>query len=68
MITLGFYITPALLGGPENMMISQIIERQVNQLLNWNLAGALSVILMVGTVIPLWIYSRQLKRSTVFGR
>ncbi len=67
MITLGFYITPALLGGTDNIMISQIIERQISTLLNWNLAGALSVILMAGTVVPLWIYSRQLKSTTVFG-
>lgn len=67
MITLGFYITPALLGGTENMMISQIIERQISTLQNWNLAGALSVVLMLGCIIPLWIYSRQLKSSNVLG-
>lgn len=46
---LGYYITPALLGGPGDMMIAQLIEMQVADFGNWGLAGALALILFVGT-------------------
>ena len=44
---LGFFITPALLGGRRETMISQVIIIQVQELLNWGFAGALSVVLLV---------------------
>jgi putative spermidine/putrescine transport system permease protein len=46
---LGYYITPALLGGPGDAMIAQLIEMQVADFGNWGLAGALSVVLLAGT-------------------
>ena len=46
---LGYYITPALLGGPADTMIAQLIEMQVADFGNWGLAAALSVVLLVGT-------------------
>jgi putative spermidine/putrescine transport system permease protein len=46
---LGYYITPALLGGPGDMMIAQLIEMQVADFGNWGQAGALALILFVGT-------------------
>lgn len=45
--SLGFFITPALLGGPEETMIAQIILTQIQELLNWRLAGALSLVLLL---------------------
>lgn len=45
-LALGFYIAPALLGGPDNMMMSNLIETNMNNF-NWNLAAALSVELLV---------------------
>lgn len=47
-LSLGFFITPALVGGPRDNMISNIIVSQVNQQLNWGLASALGVVLIVG--------------------
>jgi ABC-type spermidine/putrescine transport system permease subunit I len=47
---LGFYITPALLGGPPNMMISVLIEQYVDRTLNWPAASALASILLFLTV------------------
>ncbi|MGE3150439.1 MAG: ABC transporter permease, partial [Pseudorhodoplanes sp.] len=49
LIALGYYITPALLGGPQDMMIAQLIQQQVSSFGNWGLAGALSVTLLVAT-------------------
>ncbi len=44
-LSLGFYIAPALLGGPDNMMLSNLIEISMNNF-NWGLAAALSVELL----------------------
>ena len=57
-IALGYYITPALLGGAGEQMISQLIAQQTNELLNWGLAGALSAYLMVFTVAFYLIFNR----------
>lgn len=57
-ISLGYYITPALLGGAGDEMISQLIAQQTNELLNWGLAGALSAYLMVFTVAFYVIFNR----------
>lgn len=45
-LALGFYIAPALLGGPDNMMLSNLIEISMNNF-NWGLAAALSVELLL---------------------
>lgn len=50
-LNLGFYILPSLMGSPENMMISQVIATQVNKLLNWNMASALSIALLVVALV-----------------
>jgi len=48
-MSLGFFITPSLLGGLGNIMISMFIESHVNEFLNWGMASALSVILLLLT-------------------
>jgi ABC-type spermidine/putrescine transport system permease subunit I len=58
MMSLGFYITPALLGGPQHMMAAVLIEQQANGLLNWGLASALSTVLLVVTIAIYLIYVR----------
>lgn len=57
-IAMGYYITPALLGGAGDEMISQLIAQQTNELLNWGLAGALSAYLMVFTLAFYLIFNR----------
>ena len=59
-IGLGYYITPALLGGPGDTMIAQLIEMQIADFGNWGLAGALAVILLLGTTTTLLLVSRSL--------
>ncbi|MGE3290995.1 MAG: ABC transporter permease [Geminicoccaceae bacterium] len=59
--SLGFYITPALIGGP-NMMVAVVIEQQASRLLNWPLASALATILLVLTCLMFLIYERMLRR------
>jgi ABC-type spermidine/putrescine transport system permease subunit I len=52
---LGYYITPALLGGANTPMIAMLIESNVNTTLNWHLASALSLVLFVATLLLLLI-------------
>jgi putative spermidine/putrescine transport system permease protein len=59
-IGLGYYITPALLGGPGDTMIAQLIEMQIADFGNWGLAGALAVVLLLGTTITFLLVSRSL--------
>jgi ABC-type spermidine/putrescine transport system permease subunit I len=59
-VALGFFITPALLGGPKQMMISNLVEFSVRQVLNWPFAFALANTLLVGTVVLYFVYVRTL--------
>ncbi|HWL83807.1 MAG TPA: ABC transporter permease [Roseomonas sp.] len=49
-LSLGFFITPALLGGGRVIMVSMLIEQQVREFLNWPFAAALSTVLLVATL------------------
>ena len=57
-IAIGYYITPALVGGQTGRMISNEIARHMQQSLNWGLAAALGTILLVGVLILYWVYNR----------
>jgi ABC-type spermidine/putrescine transport system permease subunit I len=58
MTSLGFYVTPALLGGPRHTMAAVLIEQQANGLLNWGLASALATILLAVTTLIYVGYAR----------
>jgi ABC-type spermidine/putrescine transport system permease subunit I len=64
---LGFFITPALLGGRRETMITQIIIEQVQDLLNWAFAGAISLLLLASAVVVFYLYDRALGMSTLAG-
>ena len=49
-LSLGFFITPALLGGGRVIMIAVLIEQQVREALNWPFAAALSAVLLAATL------------------
>jgi ABC-type spermidine/putrescine transport system permease subunit I len=57
----GFYITPATLGGPGQTMIAQLIESVGRVSLNWGLASALAVLLLVATALLLAVYARLVR-------
>lgn len=57
-LSVGYYITPALVGGPRDIMASQLIDIQMNQQLNWNMASAIGVVLLAITLILFAIYNR----------
>ncbi|WHS30490.1 ABC transporter permease subunit [Brucella sp. NM4] len=56
--SIGFFIVPALLGGRFETMITQLIIDQMQQTLNWGLAGAISVLLLVVVLAVFVIYDR----------
>jgi mannopine transport system permease protein len=49
-LSLGFYVTPALVGGPQNLTIATLIGQQTTDLLNWPFAGALAGLLLAVTL------------------
>jgi putative spermidine/putrescine transport system permease protein len=57
-MSLGYYITPALLGGPSDMMIAVLIAQQIQQMLNWGLGSAAAFILLAITLVIYFLYIR----------
>lgn len=49
-LSLGYYITPALVGGPRDQMMSNFIATYINRDLNWGMAAALAFLLLVMTL------------------
>ena len=66
-LAVGFYITPALVGGADDQMMSYFVAYYTNESLNWNAAAALSVLLLLFTVALFLAFSRVfgLARLTV---
>ena len=57
-LSLGYYITPALVGGTKGQLISNMIAYHIQTSLNWGLAAAISVILLVGVFVCYFIFDR----------
>jgi putative spermidine/putrescine transport system permease protein len=57
-ISICYYITPALVGGQSGQMISNLIAFHMQNSLNWGLAAALGSILLGGVLILYWVYNR----------
>ena len=49
--TMGYYIVPALVGGQKSQMFSQTIQNELSGVLNWNFASAISIILVMVTMM-----------------
>ncbi len=57
-LAIGYYITPALVGGRTGQLISNFIAYHMQSSLNWGLAAALGAILLGGVLILYWLYNR----------
>jgi putative spermidine/putrescine transport system permease protein len=57
-LSLGYYITPALVGGPGDQMVSNFISFFINRDLNWGLASALGVVLLTVTLSIYFLFLR----------
>lgn len=55
---IGYYITPALLGGPGEQMISYYVAFYTNVTINWGMAAALGSLLLLATLVLYAVYSR----------
>lgn len=67
-LSIGFFVTPAILGGLSETTFVMLIERQVNQFFNWPLAAAMSVVLVAATLALVIVYNRALaERSGGFA-
>ncbi len=66
-ICLGFYITPILLGTPRDMMISQLINQQIEDLLAWGFASAIATVLLAATLVLLAVYNRFAGLDRLWG-
>ena len=64
-MALGFYVTPALVGGPQTLMIATLIAEQATTLLNWPFAGAISCVLMVLSLGMMITFKRLLRLDRV---
>lgn len=61
-MAMGYYITPALLGGGDTPVISQYIDDQVSKLLNWNTGSAAAFVLLIATMIILTFSNKLLRK------
>ena len=66
-ISLGFFITPALMGGQQDLMVAVLIERRVMQLLQWGLSAALSLVLLTATLLLVLLVRRFMRIQALFG-
>ena len=57
-LALGYYITPALIGGAADQMISYFIAFYTSDTVNWGMASALGTVLLVATLVLYWVYDR----------
>jgi len=57
-LAIGYYITPALVGGASGQLIGNFIALHMSKTLNWGLAAAMGAILLGGVLAIYWIYNR----------
>lgn len=63
-LSLGFFVTPALLGGFKEITLAMLINVQFSETVNWHLGAALSTILLLMTLIGIGIYYQALSRTS----
>ena len=66
-LAIGYYVTPALLGGPNDQMISYYIAQYTNVDINWGMACALGAVLLAATLILYAVYRRLAKAELSLG-
>ena len=66
-LCLGFYVTPAVLGGGKVIMVSSRIANDIEIFFNWGAASALGVVLLVLTVVLILAAGRLVRMDRVLG-
>jgi ABC-type spermidine/putrescine transport system permease subunit I len=65
LLALGFFVTPALLGGASSMTLSMLIDSFVSDRLDWPLAAAASVVLLFAALVVVVVASRFIHVSNL---
>jgi len=66
-LSLGFFVTPALLGGGKVLMVAEYVAVQINDTLRWGLGTMLAATLMIAVLAGLWLMSRVVDVRRLFG-
>jgi putative spermidine/putrescine transport system permease protein len=66
-LTLGFYITPALLGGGRTLMAAEWISMQILDLVRWGLGAMMATVLVVGILLTRVVFAKFVDFRRVFG-
>ncbi|KXU96527.1 polyamine ABC transporter substrate-binding protein [Caballeronia megalochromosomata] len=66
-LAIGYYITPALLGGPEDQMVSYYVAYFTNVTINWGMACALGGLLLAATLVLYTVYGRFTRSNLSLG-
>ena len=64
---IGFFITPALMGGPGNVMVAMLVERSIEIMLDWQSAAVMSLVLLVATLALYAVYGRVTDLRRMLG-
>jgi ABC-type spermidine/putrescine transport system permease subunit I len=64
---IGFFITPALMGGPGNVMVAMLVERSIEIMLDWQSAAVMSLVLLAATLALYAVYGRITDLRRMFG-
>jgi putative spermidine/putrescine transport system permease protein len=67
-LSLGFYVTPALLGGGRVQMLAQRIESTITIYSNWGASSALGVVLLLMALVMIWLMNRVFGLDKLFMR
>ena len=64
---IGFFITPALMGGSGDVMVAMLVERSVEIMLDWQTAAVMSLVLLAATLMLYALYSRVTDLRRMMG-
>jgi putative spermidine/putrescine transport system permease protein len=65
--SLGFYITPAILGGGKTLMVAEWISLQILDLIRWGLGTMMATVLVLAILVTLAVFSRVVDLRRMFG-
>ncbi len=63
----GFFVTPALIGGPQQMMIATLVSQQVREMLDWSFAGALVGVMLAFVLLIAILFRRVVRLDRFVG-
>ncbi len=66
-MALGFYVTPALMGGRGQITLAMLLDTEINEQLNWGYAAAHALVLLLATLAILVVYNRRFGLARLWG-